>query len=187
MGDAAAGESLMNQEMSIKKRRVASNNNTLRLRKRKSLSTEMVRNDVRNNVVLSYDVTLDPTYPLGFYCVTSKNKKACVIVSICPVGQTRKDHRIQIGTCIRSVTIGEVSYPIKGHAKLKSLYSMAQCEKKKFMLKFVNSALNDPLNVMYPSNASHTEWTSNNEWQGEYSNGWAGGAAIFQLPSPSSG
>lgn len=123
-----------------------------------------------------YHVSFDPSLPLGFYCITDKSKKTCRIVSVCPASQSRRDPRIQIGTCVQSAVVGVDSYSVKGHLQLKHKYVLAKKEEKKLQLTLVNSKVKASLLSMYPNDENNTKWTNEGAWRGKQTHGWTGGA-----------
>lgn len=118
----------------------------------------------------SYYVTFDPSFPLGFYCVTDKKRCTVDIVSICPVGQSRKDQRIQTGTRIQAVA-GKFYSRIQNHSQLRKIYLNAKKEGEDLRLKFINST-----HCIKKSNGE--DWNAEGKWRGtNFGEGWAGGTA----------
>lgn len=122
------------------------------------------------NKVGSYEVTFDPSSPLGGYFRTETGQNGmskCRIFSKFSKGQLARDPRITVGTTVTAALIGDTRHDITGHLDLKQLYDDAHESKNRLSLLFENHA-------MKTGRYCDNYWSVNGSWTGPVHDGWPG-------------
>ncbi len=122
------------------------------------------------NKLTNFEVSFDPSYPLGGYFRTENGQNGilkCRIFSKFSKGQLAKDPRITVGTAVAAVVIGDTRHDIAGHLELKMFYDHVRGSKNRLSLLFETQAVKTG---RFCDNC----WSANGAWVGAVNDGWAG-------------
>lgn len=118
---------------------------------------------------LSYELSFDPSKPLGVYFRTEPSQnglRKCRVVSTYLNGQFGVDSRIMTGTSVASYMQGEKAWQISTHEELRGFYESARNRRQpKFRLVFDNTGA---------KGHSNEDWDASGNWIGMIKDGWDG-------------
>lgn len=136
------------------------------------------------NGFAEYVVTFSSLKALGFFCVGSRDESGafCRIYSLSPVAQLADELRLQVGTRILSVRVGDsgewkqVASPID----LKETFEDARLKSLDISIKCVNTNVTKSLMDM-AFQRRNKEWSMTGQWHeiGNGISGWDGGASLI--------
>jgi hypothetical protein len=131
------------------------------------------------NAFADFVVTFSTLKALGFYCVLDR-KAHCRIRSLSPVRQLPDDLRLQPGTRILSVAVGESGgwKRVISPASLRKAYKDARMKSLDISLKCVNSHVTKEL-IDMASERQCKECSFVGQCQGCAASGWDGGATLI--------